>query len=110
MSARAATIVGTQLFFDPLGGRRKPYWHRDIQYTGYEEPKQRALLSELRSLHVRIPLRPERSFMSFELMLGEPHPSMPIDPDADQLPTLDELTQLRHPHWYERAHAVLSAM
>ena len=54
---------GTQMFFNPLGGRRRPYWHRDIQYMGYDESRQKALLGELRNLHIRIPLRPERNFM-----------------------------------------------
>jgi ectoine hydroxylase-related dioxygenase (phytanoyl-CoA dioxygenase family) len=53
---------GTQLFFDPLGPRR-PYWHRDLQYLGLDEDRQRALLGKLRHFHVRIPLRPERRFL-----------------------------------------------
>jgi ectoine hydroxylase-related dioxygenase (phytanoyl-CoA dioxygenase family) len=53
---------GTQMFFNPLGGRR-PYWHRDLQYMSYDESRQRMLLGELCNLHVRIPLRSERDFM-----------------------------------------------
>jgi len=54
---------GTQMFFNPLDGRRRPYWHRDLQYMSYDETRQRALLSELCNLHVRMPLRSERHFM-----------------------------------------------
>jgi hypothetical protein len=54
---------GTQMFFNPLDGRRRPYWHRDLQYMSYDETRQRVLLSELCNLHVRIPLRSERGFM-----------------------------------------------
>jgi hypothetical protein len=54
---------GTQMFFNPLGGRRWPYWHRDIQYMDCDETQQQALMGELCNLHVRLPLRPERSFM-----------------------------------------------
>jgi hypothetical protein len=54
---------GTQMFFDPLDGRRQPYWHRDLQYMGYDEMRQQALLGELCNLHVRVPLRPERRFL-----------------------------------------------
>ena len=54
---------GTQMFFNPLGGHRRPYWHRDIQYMGCAESEQQALLGQLCNLHIRIPLRPERSFM-----------------------------------------------
>jgi Phytanoyl-CoA dioxygenase (PhyH) len=28
---------GTQMFFNPQNGRRRPYWHRDLQYMGYDE-------------------------------------------------------------------------
>jgi hypothetical protein len=54
---------GTQMFFNPLDGRRQPYWHRDLQYMGYDETRQQELLGELCNLHVRIPLRPETHFM-----------------------------------------------
>jgi len=53
---------GTQLFFDPLAGRRRPYWHRDLQYTAFDEDEQRALLPRLLHVHVRTPLRPESGF------------------------------------------------
>ena len=51
---------GTQMFFNPLGGARNPYWHRDIQYLPCDESQQAALLSELCNLHIRVPLRPEQ--------------------------------------------------
>jgi hypothetical protein len=54
---------GTQMFFNPLDRRQRPYWHRDLQYMDYDETRQRAVLGELCNLHVRIPLRSERSFM-----------------------------------------------
>jgi ectoine hydroxylase-related dioxygenase (phytanoyl-CoA dioxygenase family) len=163
---------GTQMFFNPLGGRRRPYWHRDIQYMRCDESRQQALLGELCNLHIRIPLRPERSFMlvpgsharwdtdrerdvrleraghgswedlpsarsfdlqpgdilifsahmlhrgtyegnsgrlSFDLMLGRRHPRVPIQLDPDQFPTADELAQVRHRRWYERAHELFRA-
>ncbi len=54
---------GTQMFFNPLGGRRRPYWHRDIQYMDCDETEQQSLLGELCNIHLRFPLRPEQSFM-----------------------------------------------
>jgi ectoine hydroxylase-related dioxygenase (phytanoyl-CoA dioxygenase family) len=54
---------GTQMFFNPLRGERRSYWHRDLQYMNCDESRQRTLLRELCNLHVRIPLRAERSFM-----------------------------------------------
>jgi hypothetical protein len=161
---------GTQMFFNPLGGRRRPYWHRDIQYMAFDETQRQALLGELCHLHVRLPLRPERSFMlvpgsharwdadrerdvrlersghetwedlpgatafdlypgdilifsahmlhrgsyegnkirlTLDLMLAKPHHRIPVTVDPDQLPTIDELTALRHPQWYERAQQLL---
>lgn len=162
---------GTQMFFNPVGGRRRPYWHRDIQYLQCDEAHQQALLGELCNLHIRLPLRPEKTFMlvagshaqwdsdlerevrlelsghgswedlpsatafnlypgdvlvfsahmlhrgtyegnsarlSFDLMLGKPHPSIPVAPDPDQLPAAAELARVRHPGWYERAQKLLS--
>ena len=32
---------GTQMFFNPLHDSRQLYWHRDLQYMGYDESKQR---------------------------------------------------------------------
>ena len=161
---------GTQMFFNPLHESRQPYWHRDLQYMGYDETWQRALLAELCNLHVRIALRSERRFMlipgsharwdsdlernvrlersghsrwedlpsamaldlepgdtlifsahmlhrgtydnnnrrlSLDLMLGKPHPSMPMTLDIDELPTAGELGRLRHPQWFERARNLL---
>jgi hypothetical protein len=160
---------GTQMFFNPLNGRR-PYWHRDLQYMGYDETRQQELLRELCNLHVRIPLRPEQGFMlvpgsherwdnelehdvrlersghasceelpaavgfdlepadvlifsahmlhrgtyegngerlSLDLMLGRPHPEMPMTLHEDELPTATELARLRHPEWFARARKML---
>ena len=154
---------GTQLFFNPQGGARQPYWHRDIQYMGLAEEAQRALLADLCQLHVRIPLRPERDFLlvpgshtrwdtaleydvrlersghrssdelpqarafnlapgdvlvfsahmlhrgtysgndnrlSLDLLLGKPHPRVPLALDADQMPGTPEIGRIRCPCWY----------
>ena len=162
---------GTQMFFNPPGGRRRPYWHRDIQYMAYEETRQQALLGELCNLHVRFPLRPERRFMlvpgsharwdtdleqdvrlersghcswedlpsatafdlypgdilifsahmlhrgtyegnngrlSLDLMLGKPHPQVPMTLDSEELPTRVELASVRHPRWYMHAQRLLA--
>ena len=161
---------GTQLFFNPQNGPRRPYWHRDLQYMSYDETRQRALLGELCNLHVRIPLRTERHFMlvpgsharwdtdlerdvrledsghhsweeltsattldlepgdtlifsahmlhrgtydgnhsrlSLDLMLGTPHPAMPMTLELQELPTAGELGSLRHPQWFARARELL---
>lgn len=45
--------------------------------------------------------------LSLDLMLAEPHPQIPIDPDPDQLPNPDELAKVRHPQWYERSYDML---
>lgn len=50
----------TQLFFNPIGTERQPYWHRDLQYGPFDENQQQRLLPELLNLHARIPLLPER--------------------------------------------------
>jgi hypothetical protein len=160
---------GTQMFFNPFGGRR-PYWHRDLQYMSYDESRQRALLGELCNLHVRIPLRSEWDFMlvpgshtrwdtdlerdvrlegsghhsweelpfattldldpgdalvfsahmlhrgtydgnknrlSLDLMLGKPHPAMPMTLELQELPTDGELAGLCHPQWFARARKLL---
>ncbi|HEX7230245.1 MAG TPA: phytanoyl-CoA dioxygenase family protein, partial [Candidatus Binatia bacterium] len=149
-------FYGTQMFFNPLDGRR-PYWHRDLQYMSYDETRQRELLGELCNLHVRIPLRSERHFMlvpgsharwdndlerdvrlessghrnwedlpsattldldpgdtlifsahmlhrgtydgnhdrlSLDLMVGKPHPAIPMTLDLQELPTAGELAGL----------------
>jgi len=162
---------GTQMFFNPLDGRRQPYWHRDLQYMGYDETRQQALLGELCNLHVRVPLRPERRFLlvpgsharwdtdlerdvrlersghrsweelpsatpfdldpgdilifsahmlhrgtyegnsgrlSLDLMLGKPHPDIPMTLEVQELPTAGELGSLRHPQWFVRAKKLLN--
>jgi ectoine hydroxylase-related dioxygenase (phytanoyl-CoA dioxygenase family) len=54
---------GTQMFFKPIAGMRRPYWHRDIQYGQFDENQQAELLMELCALHVRLPLKPEKKFL-----------------------------------------------
>ncbi|QDP01079.1 phytanoyl-CoA dioxygenase family protein [Thalassotalea sp. PS06] len=49
----------TQLFFNPYKNRRKPYWHRDLQYNGEPETTQQSYLQSMLSLHIRIPLMDE---------------------------------------------------
>jgi hypothetical protein len=70
---------GTQMFFNPLGGRRRPYWHRDIQYMPCGEREQQALLRDLCHLHIRFPLRPERKFM----LIPGSHARWDTEPERD---------------------------
>ena len=46
----------SQLFFNPYQNKRKPYWHRDLQYSPVPDEEQKSELSNMLSLHVRIPL------------------------------------------------------
>jgi ectoine hydroxylase-related dioxygenase (phytanoyl-CoA dioxygenase family) len=50
----------TQLFFNPFEGRRLPYWHRDMQYSEVEDAVQQREQPNMLSLHVRMPLTPEK--------------------------------------------------
>lgn len=50
----------TQLFFNPLDPEKRPYWHRDMQYSDLEETVQKCVQAEVLSLHLRIPLIAER--------------------------------------------------
>lgn len=50
----------TQLFFNPYENRRLPYWHRDMQYSPVPDEMQAQEQGRMLSLHVRIPLLPER--------------------------------------------------
>ena len=50
----------TQLFFNPFEGRRLPYWHRDMQYTDIAEAVLEREQRDIVSLHLRIPLTPEK--------------------------------------------------
>lgn len=50
----------TQLFFNPPENNRRPYWHRDMQYSPVDDAALEKAQGELISLHVRIPLVPER--------------------------------------------------
>lgn len=49
----------TQLFFNPTNIQRLPYWHRDMQYSQLDDELQAQTLSDMLSLHVRIPLEDE---------------------------------------------------
>jgi hypothetical protein len=46
----------TQLFFNPFENRKRPYWHRDMQYTPVAEAVQQNELQNMLSLHIRMPL------------------------------------------------------
>ena len=50
----------TQLFFNPSDSARLPYWHRDMQYSSIDDSIQSAELQNMLSLHLRIPLVPEK--------------------------------------------------
>lgn len=50
----------TQLFFNPSNPARLPYWHRDMQYSSVAQSVQRETLTNMLSLHVRIPLVKEQ--------------------------------------------------
>jgi len=50
----------TQLFFNPLENNRKPYWHRDLQYSPIDDAALKAEQRNLLALHVRIPSVRER--------------------------------------------------
>ena len=52
-------VHNLQLFYNPKDGR-EPYWHRDLQFSSLEDAEHRALLPELQSHHLRIPLLSER--------------------------------------------------
>ena len=45
--------------------------------------------------------------LSLDLMLGKPHPQMPLTLEVGELPTADELGRLRHPQWFVRAEKLL---
>jgi len=53
---RAPCFLNTQLFFNPRSRDRKPYWHRDIQYSGLPEEKQKEAIFQDSVLHFRVPL------------------------------------------------------
>jgi Phytanoyl-CoA dioxygenase (PhyH) len=49
-------FLNSQLFFNPVNKEQKPYWHRDIQYSGLPEEKQMELIQKDTVLHFRVPL------------------------------------------------------
>ncbi|PJZ52302.1 phytanoyl-CoA dioxygenase family protein [Leptospira adleri] len=50
-------FLNTQLFFNPQSALKKPYWHRDVQYLGVEEEKQKDIVKTDAVLHFRIPFQ-----------------------------------------------------
>ncbi|MFG6103541.1 phytanoyl-CoA dioxygenase family protein [Leptothoe sp. EHU-05/26/07-4] len=50
----------TQLFFNPHDKEKRPYWHRDLQYSPIDDNVQAAEHNNMLSLHVRIPLVAEK--------------------------------------------------
>lgn len=50
----------TQLFFNPQSHQKRPYWHRDLQYSPIDDNVQAAEQHQMLSLHVRIPLVAEK--------------------------------------------------
>ncbi|WP_069606380.1 phytanoyl-CoA dioxygenase family protein [Leptospira tipperaryensis] len=48
-------FLNTQLFYNPKSASKKPYWHRDVQYLGVEEEKQKSIIRKDIVLHFRIP-------------------------------------------------------
>lgn len=53
-------LHNTQLFFNPYGNEKRPYWHRDLQYSSIDDSVQEKELRNMLTLHVRIPLLPEK--------------------------------------------------
>jgi hypothetical protein len=49
-------FMNTQLFFNPVSGERRPYWHRDVQYLGVPEADQKEMIFRDQVLHFRVPL------------------------------------------------------
>ncbi|MBM9575815.1 phytanoyl-CoA dioxygenase family protein [Leptospira sp. 201903070] len=52
-------FLNTQLFFNPKSDSKKPYWHRDVQYLGVEEEKQKEIIQKDLVFHFRIPFQPD---------------------------------------------------
>ena len=50
----------TQLFFNPYSQDKRPYWHRDLQYSPIDDAVQAAEQQNMLSLHGRIPLVAEK--------------------------------------------------
>ncbi|TGL64155.1 phytanoyl-CoA dioxygenase family protein [Leptospira sarikeiensis] len=52
-------FLNTQLFFNPGSPNKKNYWHRDLQYLGVSEEKQKEILKSSKVYHFRIPFDPD---------------------------------------------------
>ncbi|WDE96875.1 phytanoyl-CoA dioxygenase family protein [Lentisphaera profundi] len=50
----------TQVFFNPDAEDKKPYWHRDLQYSPISVADQKNEMHNILALHVRIPLLAEK--------------------------------------------------
>jgi len=50
----------TQVFFNPLNKKKRPYWHRDMQYSPIADDIQKEQQDKMLSLHIRIPLEKEK--------------------------------------------------
>lgn len=46
----------SQLFFNPVSKEKRPYWHRDMQYSDLSDETQKKEQNSMLSLHLRIPL------------------------------------------------------
>ncbi|MFN8672733.1 MAG: phytanoyl-CoA dioxygenase family protein [Candidatus Sericytochromatia bacterium] len=57
----------TQLFFNPYNRNKKPYWHRDLQFSDIEDSLQEKEQLNMISLHIRIPFLNE---IGIELISG----------------------------------------
>jgi len=53
-------LHNTQLFFNPLNSKKRPYWHRDMQFSPAPDHIQKDELHNMLSLHIRIPLENEK--------------------------------------------------
>ena len=50
----------TQLFFNPYQQGKRPYWHRDLQYSPIDDAMQAQEQNNMLTLHVRTPLVAEK--------------------------------------------------
>lgn len=67
LTDKLATLFGegiyfhnTQLFFNPYQQGKRPYWHRDLQYSPIDDAIQAQEQNKMLTLHVRIPLVSEK--------------------------------------------------
>lgn len=50
----------TQLFFNPADRNKRPYWHRDLQYSTIDDKTLAVEQPNMTSLHVRVPFLAEK--------------------------------------------------